>query len=170
MKWKQQKLYTEFNKCINNKTVLESYCKNCIKNDTKEHFQNLFNKLLSRSIKYGNRSCVSIISCDPDFLKLWFEFQFDEKMNWNKHGTYFYIDYVKPRSLSNIEDDNDRRLMNLWRYLSPLEKYQNMKKGNTYNDEIELNHITKILKFIDNLNKTNPDLCKFATESYINLF
>ena len=56
----QQKLSTEFNKCLRNKTGLESYCKDCTKYDTKEFFQNLFNKSLNRSIKYGNCSCVSI--------------------------------------------------------------------------------------------------------------
>ena len=40
----QQKLYIEFNRCLRNKTGLESYCKDCTKYDTKEHFQNLFNK------------------------------------------------------------------------------------------------------------------------------
>ena len=170
LKCKQQKLYTEFNKCISDKTGLESYCKNCIKNDIDKHFQNLFNKSLNRSIKYGNCSCISIMGCDPDFLKLWFEFQFDDKMNWNNHGTYFHIDHVKPRSLFNIENDNDRRLMNHWSNLSPLEKHENKKKSNTYNDEIELNHKTKILRFLDHLDKTNPDLCKFATESYSNLY
>ena len=44
-----------------------------------------------------------------------------------------------------------------------------MKTHNTYNNEIEHNHTTKILRFQDHLNKTNPDLCKFATESYSNL-
>ena len=33
-------------------------------------------------------------------------------MNWDNYGSYFYINHVKPRSLFNIEDDNDRRLMN----------------------------------------------------------
>ena len=49
-------------------------------------------------------------------------------MNWENHGTYFYIDHVKPYSLFNIEDDNDRRLMNHWSNLSPLEKYENINK------------------------------------------
>ena len=44
-----------------------------------------------------------------------------------------------------------------------------MKKSNKYNDEIEVNHTTKILRFLDHLNKTDPDLSKFATESYSNL-
>ena len=58
------------------------------------------------------------MSCDPHFLKLWLEFQFDDKMNWENHGTYLHRDYVKPRLLFNIEDDNDRRLMNHWSNLS----------------------------------------------------
>ena len=44
-----------------------------------------------------------------------------------------------------------------------------MKKSNKYNDEIKQNYTTKILRFLDHLNKTNPDLCKFASESYSNL-
>ena len=110
------------------------------------------------------------MGCDPHFLKQWFEFQFDEKMNWNNYGTYFSIDHVKPISLFNVEDENDRRLINHWTNLSPLEKHENMKINNNYNDEIKLNHTTKILRFLDHLDKTNPDLCKFATESYSNLY
>ena len=91
-------------------------------------------------------------------------------MNWVNYGNYFYIDHVKPRSLFNIEDINDRRIMNHWSNLQPLEKYENMTKSNKYNDEIELNHTTKILRFLDHLDKTNPDLCKFAEESYSNLY
>ena len=56
--------------------------------------------------------------------------------------------------------------MNHWSNLSPLEKYKNIKKSNTYNDEIRLNHTNKILRFLDHLNKTDPDLYKFAKESY----
>ena len=90
-------------------------------------------------------------------------------MNWDNYGSYFHIDHVKPRSLFNIEDDNNRRLMNHFFNLQPLEKHENIKKSNKYNDEIKLNHTTKILRFLDNLNKTNPELCKFATKSYSNL-
>ena len=43
-----------------------------------------------------------------------------------------------------------------------------IKKSNKYNDEIKQNHTTKILRFLDHLNNTNTDLCKFATKSYSN--
>ena len=49
-------------------------------------------------------------------------------MNWGNYGTYFQIDHVKPFSLFNINEDNDRRLMNHWSNLSPLEIYENYKK------------------------------------------
>ena len=117
--------------------------------------------------KYNNY--LSLMGCDSRFFKLWFKFQFDEIMNWENHGTYFHFDHVKPCSLFNIEDDNDRRLMNHLSNLSPLEKYEYIKKSKKYNDEIKLNHTTKILWFLDHLNKTDPDLYKFATESYSNL-
>ena len=60
--------------------------------------------------------------------------------------------------------------MNLIKNIGLIYKlYKNIKKSNQYNDEIELNHTTKILRFLDHLNKTDPDLCKFAIESYGNL-
>ena len=58
--------------------------------------------------------------------------------------------------------------MNHWSNLSPLEKYENMKKCDKYNDEIELNHTTKILRFLDYLNKACPKLCEIAELSYVN--
>ena len=58
-------------------------------------------------------------------------------MNWNNNETYFHIDHVMPFSLFYIEDENDRRLMNHWSNILPLEKYENIKQSNKYNDEIE---------------------------------
>ena len=124
-----------------------------------------FSQALNNAIKDGNYSCLPLTGFDPHFLKLWLEFQFDENMNWGNYGTYYHIDHVKPCSLFNIEDDNDRQLMNHWSNLRPLE---NMKKGNIYNDEIEFNNTIKILRFLDYLSKTCLKLYKIAEESYKN--
>ena len=43
-----------------------------------------------------------------------------------------------------------------------------MTKSNKYNDKIKINHTTKILKFLDYLNKACPKLYKIAEESYKN--
>ena len=89
-------------------------------------------------------------------------------MNWGNYGLFWHVDHVKPFSLFDIENENDRRLMNHWSNLQPLEKYENIKKSNKYNNEIELNHTTKILRFLDYLSKASPELCKIAEESYKN--
>ena len=165
---KKQKLYTKFYKNVTKSLGLESHCKDCKANDSKEHFRNQFNKALSKAIKNGNFSCLPFTGCDPHFLKLWFEFQFDDKINWNNYGSYFQIDHVKPCALFDMENENDRRIMNHWSNLSPLEKHENIIKSNKYSDEIELNHTTKILRFLDYLSKASPKLCKIAEESYKN--
>ena len=167
-KCKKRKLYTEFYKCAPNPLGLAAYCKLCETNDPKEQFRQQFHKALNNAIKSNTNDCLSIMGCDSHFLKLWLEFQFDEKMNWRNDGSYFQIYNVKPRSLFNIEDDNDRRLMEHWSNLSSLEKHKNIIKSNKYNNEIEHNHKTKILRFLDHLNKANPNLCKISEESYKN--
>ena len=48
--------------------------------------------------------------------------------------------------------------MNHFSNLTPLEKFDNINKSNKYNDELDLNNTSKILRFLDYLNKTNPDL------------
>ena len=88
---------------------MESYCKDCIANDPKKQFRQEFVKAISKAFKSKYNNYLSLLGCDSHFLKLWFEFQFDEKMKRENHGTYFHIDHVKPCSLFNIEDDNDRR-------------------------------------------------------------
>ena len=47
-------------------------------------------------------------------------------MNWNNYGSYWHADYVKPCALFYIENENDRRIMNHWSNLSPLEKHENI--------------------------------------------
>ena len=107
---------------------MDSYCKDCIKNDPTKYFRYQFGYVLRSEIKNNNNYCLSIIGCDAEFFKLWFDLQFDENMNWGIYGTYFQIDHVKPFSLFNINDDIDRRLMNNQSILSPLEKYMNIIK------------------------------------------
>ena len=123
-KCKQQKSYTEFNKCLSTKSGLVSYCKDCYNHDLRSKFS----QAISRAIHNSNTKYLSIMSCDLHYLRQWLEFQFDEKMNWRNYGSYFHIDHVKPFSLFNIEDDNERRLMNHWSNLSPLEKHEYIKK------------------------------------------
>ena len=105
-------MYTEFYKCATKPLGLATYCKQWKSKDPKTIFGKRFSYIISSAIKSNNNNCLLFTGCDANFLKLWFEFKFDENMNWDNYSSYFQIDHVNLRSLFNIEDDNDRRIMN----------------------------------------------------------
>jgi len=65
-------------------------------------------------------------------LKKYIETQFDDKMNWDNYGSYWWIDHIKPKSLfkyNTIEDPNFKKCWEL-KNLRPLEKKENLIKKN----------------------------------------
>lgn len=60
------------------------------------------------------------------------EKQFDSKMKWGNYGSYWVIDHVKPRSLFDYTSPDDLEFKQCWALenLQPLEKIENIKKGN----------------------------------------
>ena len=67
---------------------MNKYCKDCKANDLNEYVRKEYSTLLSKLINNYNNNSLKIMGCDAQFLKLWFEFQFDEKMNWTNYGSY----------------------------------------------------------------------------------
>lgn len=67
------------------------------------------------------------------------ESQFDDNMNWNNYGSYWWIDHIKPRSLFHYISPEDSDFKCCWSLanLQPMEKIENIKKGNYYNEEIK---------------------------------
>jgi len=57
-----------------------------------------------------------------------------EKMNWNNYGEYWAVDHIKPKSLFNYNSPKDTEFKQCWALenLRPLEKIENIKKGNRY--------------------------------------
>ena len=64
------------------------------------------------------------------------ETQFDDKMNWDNYGSYWWIDHIKPRSLFNYTVPEDPEFKGCWslQNLQPLEKIENIKKGKKYKE------------------------------------
>lgn len=62
------------------------------------------------------------------------EAQFDENMFWHNYGTYWHIDYIKPRSSFSFEVAEDQEFRECWalKNLQPMEAIANIKKGNKY--------------------------------------
>ncbi len=62
------------------------------------------------------------------------EKQFDDKMLWDNYGNYWAVDHIKPKSLFDYNSSNDLEFQKCWALenLQPLEKTENIKKGNRY--------------------------------------
>lgn len=62
------------------------------------------------------------------------EKQFDDKMNWDNYGSYWWVDHIKPRSLFKYTTTEEPEFKECWalKNLQPLEKIANIKKGNSF--------------------------------------
>ncbi len=62
------------------------------------------------------------------------EKQFDSKMLWDNYGSYWAVDHIKPKTLFRYDSPNDLEFQKCWTLenLQPLEKIENIKKGNRY--------------------------------------
>lgn len=65
---------------------------------------------------------------------------------------------------------NDLQLCWHFSNLQALTASANIRKSDIYNEETTVNYSTIILRFLDNLSKTNLDLFQFAKVSYTKRF
>jgi hypothetical protein len=102
--------------------------------------------LKQHSLAKNNRT-LQYVGCDFHFLKGWFEFQFQENMNWDNYGKW-EIDHVIPCSSFNLENIDEQLVCFKWSNLSPCWKSDNIKKGNKIIDSIIQQHKNKVDKFL----------------------
>jgi len=102
--------------------------------------------LKQESLSKNNRT-LQYIGCDFHFLKKWFEFQFQENMNWDNYGKW-EIDHIVPCSSFNLQNIDEQYTCFKWSNLSPCWKIDNIKKGDKIIDSIIQTHKIKIDNFI----------------------
>jgi hypothetical protein len=100
---------------------------------------------------YKKNKTLNYIDCNLEFLKLWFEFQFEPNMGWNNYGDW-HIDHVLPCTYFNLHNEIEQKQCFNWRNLRPCWKLENIKKGNKIIDSIINNQKIKVEKFL----KINP--------------
>ena len=71
-------------------------------------------------------------------LKQRLEMNFDDNMNWENYGNYWWIDHIKPVSLFNFKTPEDQSFKDCWALanLQPMEKIANIIKGNKFKIEL----------------------------------
>ncbi len=65
-----------------------------------------------------------------ELIKLWFEFNFSDNMNWENQGSVWHIDHVIPVSRFNLQTEDDVITCFNWKNLSPLLAKENLTKSN----------------------------------------
>ena len=95
-----------------------------------------------RRIENGVKSerTLSYVGCSLDFLKSWFEFQFDQHMSWDNHGTYWHIDHIKPCSSFDLTNNDMLHECYNWSNLRPIYSLENLSKGHKVDIDLLLEY------------------------------
>jgi hypothetical protein len=83
--------------------------------------------LLKKPLRKDNMY-LELLGETYDHVRRWLEFNFDENMTWENHGTYWDIDHIIPCSKFDFTDIEEAKACFNWRNLAPLEKIENIKK------------------------------------------
>ena len=107
--------------------------KYAIRSNLHSHIRRIENLVKSkRTLKY--------VGCSLDFLRTWFEFQFNENMSWANHGTYWHIDHINPCSSFDLTDDDMLNECYNWSNLRPLHFSENLSKGDKIDNDLLLEY------------------------------
>ncbi|CAG8819363.1 35023_t:CDS:2, partial [Racocetra persica] len=80
---------------------------------------------------------LELIGCSLDYLKAWFDYQFQPSMTWDNYGAYWEIDHVRPCSSFDLNDTLQQKECFGWKNLRPLQCSRNRSK-NKYIDTWDL--------------------------------
>jgi len=119
-------------------------------------------KSLSDRLSNKIKSSVSYLGASINFFKLWMEFQFNEHMNWENHGSYWHIDHLNPWKIFNFEIDNEINLCWNWSNLRPLERFENILKSDFIDNDIISKQQLVSKQFLDNYS----DIIKLENDFY----
>jgi hypothetical protein len=112
--------------------------------------ENLSTKL-RQLVKKNGEVLIDFLDCSIDFLKMWFEYNFDDNMNWDNYGTYWQIDHVIPCASFDFNNDVETKICWNWGNLVPMEGKENASKASKivthYIDEINNRKIQFLNQF-----------------------
>jgi hypothetical protein len=106
--------------------------------------------LLKKGLSSKNKKTLIYVGCKFDHIKKWFEFLFEEDMNWDNYGKW-EIDHVIPCSMFDFNKEEDQLKCFSWKNLRPCWKIDNILKGDKVIDSIIYSHTIKVQEFV-NLN------------------
>jgi len=120
-------------------------------------------KSLLTYVKEKKNRTLEYLGCDINFFKKWIDSNFDNNMNWANHGSYWHFDHIKPCASFDLTNENDINSCYNWSNFRPLQKTENILKG----DKIDLDIINKFLIKKQQFLHNNKDSININNNMYI---
>jgi hypothetical protein len=99
-----------------------------------------------RTVMLKKTSTMEYIGCNIQYLRKWFEYNFENGMCWDNYGTYWSIDHVIPVSKFNLEIEEEKYKCWNWSNLVPVTVFKNSSKRNN----IDFDQLAKVKEKIHN--------------------
>ena len=120
---------------INEKT------KDRYKNDEKFSFACKHRGGVRHLIKNGKTS--KYVNCNGERFRNWLQYQFDDKMSFENHGTYWVADHLIP--IDNfLSEKHDKKLILNWINIHPCTKNHNLVKNKHINKQECQKHLENV--------------------------
>lgn len=107
---------------------------------------------VSMLIKQENKATktMKLLECSHKKFIRWLEFQLVKCPQWTfaNYGSVWHLDHIKPCASFNLLDHNEQKQCFHWSNYRPLDKIENIQKGDKIDDEIMRQHKVIVAEFL----------------------
>lgn len=123
------------------------YKNNRIKTDPVYKFIICQRRRIYNCIKKKQKKTIQLLGCNSQEYFNWLQYNFNDSINFENHGTFWHIDHVIPISTFNFENEDEQLLAFNWRNTTPLSAKENSSKNNRLvSSQIE-EHFKKLISY-----------------------
>jgi hypothetical protein len=116
-----------------------------------------------RNVLNKNDTTMNYIGCNIQYLREWFEYNFNSEMNWENYGSFWSIDHIIPVCKFDLTIEDEKLKCWNWSNLMPVTiKYNSSKK------KIDMNQINFILEQIQKFKEEGSTTKWFSGEFILN--
>ena len=116
-----------------------------------------------RNVLNKNDTTMNYIGCNIQYLREWFEYNFNSEMSWENYGSFWSIDHIIPVCKFDLTIEDEKLKCWNWSNLMPVTiKYNSSKK------EIDINQVNFILNKIQKFKEEGSTTKWFSGEFILN--
>ena len=118
---------------IKRKQYMKNYVTNRVATDPKFRLRRNMTAAIQHCLinKKHKKNWLDSVGYTFNELVKHLESKFDDKMNWENYGSYWWVDHIKPKCLFIYKSPEDEEFKKCWALnnLQPLERMENLHKA-----------------------------------------